>query len=1121
VAALEDRIDADLALGAHAGLVGELEGLVLEHPLRERMHGQLMLALYRSGRQAEALAAYQRARDQLSDELGLEPGPDLSAMQAAILQHAPSLAPFAIAASTRPLSSSPPPDGIEEPRALGPRQPMVPPVNEPREARSSGRRETRKIVTAMFCDVAGSTSLGEELDPEVLRGVVSRYFAEMRRTIERHGGTVDKFIGDAVMAVFGIPRVSEDDALRAVRAAAEIRERMPAIAQEVGVTLRWRTGVNTGLVLMGEGDNLAIGDALNVAARLEQAAEPGEILIGAETLSMTRDAVEVERLQPLEVKGKSAPLPAFRLIGVDPAAPGVARRLDARLVGRERELRLLREAWDRTVAESGCHLFTLLGAAGVGKSRLVAELISGVGDRGVVLRGRCLPYGEGITFWPLLEALAPVGEPRAEVLEMLKAGGVETPEELFWEVRRLLESLASERPVILDVDDLQWGESMLLDLLEHIVDLSRGTPILVVCSARPELLDERGSWAGGKLNATTILLEPLGPDECNALLARFEDRLDPETRGRVIAVSEGNPLFLEELAAFAAESGTVATPPTVRALLAARLERLPVEERVILELGAVEGEVFHRSALCALTSERPEREVDSRLAALVRKELVRPYPATIQGGDAFRFRHLLIREATYEGLPKATRGELHERFGRWLEQSASELVEHDEIAGWHLEQAVRYRQTLRRDVAPSLSRDAASHLHAAALRASKRSDPAGTTHLLERAFVLAPEGSALRARIAADLAAELIASGALSRADELLSVAESDPGTSALAALTRFEWLLRTAPQDAPTRTIEHALPALLEQLTKAGDDRGIAKAHMAAVDMRVLSARFTPAGEHARLAAEHARKAGDEGLRSRALTAYISAITYGRQHARTIALELDAIEREEPGPQLKARVERGRGDVALLGSRFSEARRLTEHALEIIRTLGMPEREAACEEQRARIEMSAGDPEAAVAMLLRADAKLAEHGERGYRATTQAHLAQAYELLGDRNRARNAIEQSEQLGTAEDVLTLAMTHGVRSRLALADGSPDTAERWARSAVNHAFATDSLAVQAYAKLNLARVLTTVGRRRDAISEARAGRELLTAKGDLPGADHARALLDELGTDTPNGVEPNE
>ena len=307
-------------------------------------------------------------------------------------------------------------------------------------------RQTRKVVTALFCDVTGSTALGEELDPEVLRGVMNRYFAVIRTTIERHGGTVEKFIGDAVMAVFGIPIVREDDALRAVRAAAEIRERMPEVAEEVGVTLRFRTGVNTGTVLMSEGENYATGDAVNVAARFEQVAASGEIVLGEETLRLVRDAVTVEPLEPLALKGKSDPVRAFRLLSVDPAAAGVARHMDSVLVGRERELSLLRDAWERVVREAGCHLFTLLGMAGVGKSRLVAELLHGIGEDALVLAGRCLAYGEGITFWPLIDALQGAGEPARAVVERLRRGGAAIPEELFLEVRRTLESLAANAP---------------------------------------------------------------------------------------------------------------------------------------------------------------------------------------------------------------------------------------------------------------------------------------------------------------------------------------------------------------------------------------------------------------------------------------------------------------------------------------------------------------------------------------------------------------------------------------------------------------------------------------------------------------------------------------------------
>jgi class 3 adenylate cyclase/DNA-binding SARP family transcriptional activator len=1113
-AALEDRIEAELALGEHAAVVGELELLVREQPLRERLHALLMLALYRSGRQAEALDAYQRVHAQLSDELGLEPGAEVRALQTAILNHDPSLAappPSAPAGRGEPApgDAAPLPAAGDEIAAAA-RSGTV----GDRERSTSGlagARASRKVVTVLFSDVTGSTSLGEELDPEVLHGVIGRYFAEIRATIERHGGTVEKFIGDAVMAVFGIPDVQEDDALRAVRAAAEIRRRLSAVAEEVGVGLRFRTGVNTGLVLVGEGENLAIGDAVNVAARLEQAAQPGEILLGPQTLQLVRDAVRVEPLEPLALKGKSRPVPAFRLLDVDPQAPGFVRRFDVPLVGRERELRLLLEAWDRAVAESGCHLFTLLGAAGVGKSRLVAELVSRLGGGVSVLSGRCLHYGEGITFSPLQEALAAVGQPAEHVLQRLRSGGVATPEELFFEVRRWLESLAAERPVVLHVDDLQWAEPTLLDLLDHIVDLSRGAPILLLCAARPELLEDRPGWGGGKLNATSLLLEPLATTDCEALLDSLGDGLDPEARTRLVLASGGNPLFLEEMAALARETGTVAVPATIQALLAARLDRLGVEEREALERAAVEGEVFHRAAVRALSDERTETELELQLAGLVRKELIRPHPATVQGEEAFRFRHLLIRDAAYDALLKARRAELHEKLARWLEQAVGDLVELDEIAGWHLEQTLRYQRELGQSPDEVLARDAAEHLHTAGRRARERRDVPAAKHLLERALALAQHGDTRRAQIAADLAEVLVEAGELARADQILTEIEHDPDMSPVAALARFEWMMLVQPAGW-TNAIESRLPGMLKHFARVGAERGLARAHMVAGNLPWLQARAAAAGDEFRLAAEHARNARDDGLRERALLRSLEALGAGRADARTIAQGLDAIERERPGPYLAACVDGERAEVARLDGRFTEARRRAQRAIERWRSLGIPEMEAGVEAGRGGMELSAGDPAAALAALQRSDAIYEQMGDRGFRSTTQALLAQAHCRLGNTAAANAAIELCDELGDPEDIVNFIITHGVRAQLALADGDGEAAERWARSAVDHASQTDSLRLQGNTKLDLARVLAALGRPDEAVTEARAALDLSLTKGDRPGAHQARALLRELGAD---------
>ena len=633
------------------------------------------------------------------------------------------------------------------------------------------------MVTSLFCDIVGSTALGEGLDPEVLHRVLSRYFEAITATIERHGGTVQKFAGDAVLAVFGIPRVHEDDALRAVRAAAEINAQLPSLAERVGVAIQLRTGINTGLVLTDEGKSLAMGDAVNVAARLEQTARPGEILLGADTLRLVRDAVEVEPLAPRPLKGKSELVEAFRLISVDPVAQGVARRFDVPLVGRERELRLLREVWERTVEASECHLFTLLGAAGVGKSRLSGELLGRISDGATVLAGRCLPYGEGITFWPVIEALRGLGPSAEGVRAHLSSGGLATPEELFLEVRLLLERHASDRPVILHLDDLQWAEPMLLALVEHVVELSHGSPILVLATARPELLETQPNWGAGRPNATSRLLEPLGRTDCEALLDQLGDPLDPATRARVIEVSDGNPLFIQEIVSFARERGIVDVPPTIHALLSARLERLTAQEREPLERGAVEGQVFHEAAVRALLDERAAAEIQLRLAGLVGKDLIRPHAPTLAGDDAFRFRHLLIRDAAYDRLPKAVRADLHERFAHWLDDRTGDLAELDEIAGWHLEQAIEdIDRELGRDVSGELIEAASEHLHAAGLRARERSDVMAATNLLERARLLAPRADIRRARIGLDLAEQLIDSGEVDPVDQLLTQAQRHPG---------------------------------------------------------------------------------------------------------------------------------------------------------------------------------------------------------------------------------------------------------------------------------------------------------------------------------------------------------
>jgi class 3 adenylate cyclase/tetratricopeptide (TPR) repeat protein len=965
-------------------------------------------------------------------------------------------------------------------------------------------REQRKVVTVLFCDVTGSTALGERLDPESLRTLLARYFEHMKAIVERHGGTVEKFIGDAVMAVFGVPVVHEDDALRALRAAQDMRAAFP----ELGI--EGRIGVMTGEVVTGTEERLATGDAVNVAARLEQAAGTGEILLGAETYALTRDAVEVEPVSALELKGKAEPVEAYRLLAAREEGEGFARRSDAPMVGRDTELRRLQDAFDQAVRDRSCQLFTILGTAGVGKSRLAAEFLGGL-EGATVVRGRCLPYGEGITYWPVVEVVKQLGprevDPQADaaIRGLLgKNGAPASASEIAWAFRKLLERAAEEQPLVCVFDDLHWGEETFLDLVEHVADLSREAPILLLCMSRPDLYDRRPSWGGGKLNATAVLLEPLGADEAGRLIDSLGDVGD-ELRARIRDAAEGNPLFLEQMIALVHDSGAgqIVVPATIQALLAARLDQLDPSERGVLEAGSVEGRLFHRGAVQALA---PAENVPTRLTALVRKELVRPDKPQLPGEDAFRFRHLLIRDAAYESLPKAVRADLHEQFARWLEEHGRDLVELDEILGYHLEQAARYRAELGRPDEACAAR-ARTLLATAGRRAGSRLDYGAAAAILERAVALIPDDD-YDADLELDLVSALFLGGRTGEIGARLAAlheraARAGDRTVEIRARLNGEITRSYMDPAMDLGDLDRLAREVLPELQGTGDPLALYDAWNAitiVAHARLQSGEKLAAAERA---IGYAKEAGDERRVAMQLPYLANARFYG---PTPCAEGLAWIEQQRTGGVHHPAFDSHRAQFLAMLGRFEEARAIHEQDYARFEQFGIGVPLAISSSVRMDVEELAGDYEASYDWGRRGCELMETMGHLSWLSTMTAELGLVLCELDRYDEAASCAERSRELGADDDIATQIYWRELQSQILAARGESEAAEQFAREALALTRQTDNINGQAEALLCLGRVLARAGRqdRGDkALEEAIA---LFEQKGNVAMAEQTRGLL---------------
>jgi class 3 adenylate cyclase/tetratricopeptide (TPR) repeat protein len=1033
--------------------------------------------------------------------------------------------------------------------------------------------ETRKLVTVIFCDLAGSTELGESLDAESLRKVIGRYYDEMRGAIERHGGTVEKFIGDAVVAVFGIPNLHEDDAVRAVRAAAEMREALAPLNLELdatwGVQLQTRMGVNSGEVVAtdaGGGQSFMTGGPVNLAARLEQAASVGEILLGEATLALVRDAVTTEAVGQLPLKGLGD-ISAHRLLRVIPGAAGHARRLDSPLVDRERESALLRETFERTVAGRQCQLFTILGAAGVGKSRLVEEFLTTVGERAVAFRGRCLPYGEGITYWPIVEIVTeaaglvdsdPPAEARRKIARVLVAErrGEQAAErvaqvigigessagadETFWAIRTFLEALARRGPLVVMLDDVHWAEPTLLDLIDHVADWSKDVPIMVVTLSRPDLLELRPTWGGGKVNASTVLLEPLTDGDSEALVANLlgSGNVSADAKDRIIEAAGGNPFFVEEIVSMLIDEGLlvredgswlatddlshVALPPTISALLAARLDRLEPAERETIQLASVIGGTFSIDAVQALmTTTAIETDVGDLLGSLVRKELLRPERVADPTADLYRFRHILIRDAAYEAIPKQLRSDLHERFAGWLQAWAGTRVEeYEEILGYHLEQAHRYLLELgpSDDHARALSGRAGARLAVAGRRAAARGDMAASVGLLRRAARLLPADDPLRLETLMGLHDSLLQAGDIERSGRVLDeLAESaraakDRTFEERASLGQIWLRFLTDPQGMTIDELRADVDEIIARSEAMGDDAGVARALEPLATIHWLTGNASAMLDASERALRLAVEAGERRVVTAAVSYVGRALVLGTTPCSQALARLEELAAEledDATAQSAARLEIATL-LSMLG-RFDEARAHTAIARETFQELGQRRRLAGAEEISGLIAWDEGRLEDA-AREIRAGYLFFRGQDDAANATpTAADLAQ---VLCDLGRYEEAADLADEVRAQAGTYDLEPQIGwrcVRARVLSYEGAYDRAEELVRSAFALVEPTEFLSLQADVLVDLSSVLADSGRVEEATSSLEDALSRRRRKEDLVGVARAEERLVRLTT----------
>jgi class 3 adenylate cyclase len=902
----------------------------------------------------------------------------------------------------------------------------------------------RKLATVLFVDLVDSTALVTGADPEVVRRRVQRFFERVSHCVTTHGGIVEKFAGDAVMAAFGIPQAHEDDAERAIRAGL-------AILDEVGeLELEARIGVEAGEVVAEDSDStFATGEAVTLAARLEQAAEPGQLLIGPAAHRLTLGRVEAEDLGPVDLKGLGREIWAWRVIAAN-TGEARPRTLQAPLVGRDAELELLENTYERALRDRRAHLFTVYGEPGVGKSRLANEFSEAL-DGATVLSGRCLPYGEGVTYWPLAEMVKCAAgivddDPLDVAIEKLRqfcedevvadllglASGVleavqaeRSQQEIAWAAREWAQRVAQEQPLVLVFEDIHWAEEPLLELIEHLVTWVREAPLLVISLARPELLDIRPGWGGGRVRATAIELEPLGEADSEELVDSLagEEDLSADDRQAVLAKTEGNPLFLEETVRMLTEDGAGGIgriPDTLQALIAARIDRLAPDAKALLQRAAVIGRVFWRGAIERLSPEL--EDLEQPLDDLRLREFVLDEPrSSIRGETAYKFKHVLIREVAYGGLSKSARAEHHRRFAEWLKEHAGdELLE---IRAYHLDHATALLAELDGSAPVELQREAAEALTEAGLRAFAREDNRTARKHFVRSVELEP--SLRRRYLAARAAVRLSDLPAVSREmEEVLAAAieAKDGWTQGRALVTLAEAaVLREADVQAAEQMIDEALEVLEE------DD---------------LTGRF-------------------RALRARATIAWMRGHLDKQEELMAEALELA---RQAGRKDFESEAADELASVYLLRLELDRAAPLIEQAILLAEQSGSAEARGRALRFAGQLHLQRRELDDADAALEAARQHLAEAGAAWALGRTLQFSAWVARYKGEAARSERLFRESIRiLAPLEDRSTLCESQRGLASLLLEQGRVDEAERFALAARETVGPTDvtSLSTTAY------------------------------------------------------------